>query len=141
MDTPPDELLAPVEPPAELLSLLVTLFQRRREGVFPRQATAQIGEWRPQPHCCYKNCDEWVRFNPNDKRVDGFTYFNFQLFGFVKFTPHAVIEVEDGTLVDITPHGSLDPHPFIRHIGSPEEFLAMQEAAHVGRNGVDFMLR
>ena len=54
--------------------------------------------------------------------------------GFVRFVPHCVIEVEDGTLADITPHEASGDYPFIRHIGTREEFLAIQEqqGTHVG---------
>jgi len=53
---------------------------------------------------------------------------------FLRFTPHALVEVEDGTLVDITPHGATQDYPFLRHIGTYEEFLAMQveQGDHVG---------
>jgi hypothetical protein len=39
---------------------------------------------------------------------------------------HSVFKIEDGTLVDITPHEARG-HPFIRHNGSMEEFVAMAE--------------
>jgi hypothetical protein len=122
----------PVPTSPETRKILIALYQRRNEGVILRRAQASIGEWKPQAHYCFQNVDAWVRFKPEHKRVDGYVYFDFCLFGFVRFVPHAVIAVEDGTLVDITPHGALDDHPFIQHTGTTEEFLALQTEQRLG---------
>ncbi len=140
MEAPPypESLLKPTDPPPEIRPFLITLFARRHEGVFTRQAKATIGTWSPQPHYCFPNCKEWVRFNPTHKCIVGFLYFDYLPLGFVRFTPHAVIEVDDGTLVDITPHGVETPYPFLRHVGTGEEFQAMVDAQGE-RTGVDLI--
>jgi hypothetical protein len=116
--------------------VLLALLARRHQRVILRRADAKIGQWRPRPHYCFENVDYWVRCSPQCKRVDGFVYFDYRRWGlgFVRFVPHAVVEVEDGTLVDITPHGASDDYPFIRHVGTEEEFVALQaeQGGHVG---------
>ena len=35
---------------------------------------------------------------------------------------HSAVETEDGTLCDITPQEASTDYPFIRHLGTDEEF-------------------
>jgi len=128
--TLPPWVFEPNPPQSAVLKELVgSLYQRRSEGVILRRATASIGEWRPQIHWCEKNVEAWVRFNPQHKRADGYVFFDYRFWGlgFVRFQPHVVIENEAGELVDITPHEAADDHPFIRHIGSRDQFAAALE--------------
>jgi hypothetical protein len=92
-----------------------------------RSATVRIEnrangeEWLPAPHYCHDNAKIWVTHTPAHKRVKGFVVLG-PLFGVYKVMAHSLIEVEDGTLVDITPHGASQHYPFVRHIGSDEDF-------------------
>jgi len=101
----PRWLFEPNPPQAKnLRNLTASLYRRRGEGVILRRADARIGEWKPQVNYCAQNVDAWVRYNPHHKRVDGFVFFDYGVLSFVRFQPHCVLEVEDGALVDITPH-------------------------------------
>jgi hypothetical protein len=44
---------------------------------------------------------------------------------------HAVVEIEDSTLVDITPSGASRMYPFIRHVGAVEDFQLFADAVRV----------
>jgi hypothetical protein len=78
-------------------------------------------DWQPDPHQCHANVMIWVRHSPAHKRVKGFVLFgpSFQVW---RVLAHSLVEMEDGTLVDITPHGVSQPYPFVRHIGSDDAF-------------------
>lgn len=81
-----------------------------------------------------------MRFNPQHKCVYGFVYFDYLKWGlrFVRFMAHCVIEVEDGTLVDITPHNTSAGYPFIRYSGTDEEFAGIVSAGP--RIGLDLVI-
>jgi hypothetical protein len=129
-------IFEPVPPSPEVRQILLALYARRHEGVRLRRATASIGEWKPQEHYCFQNVEAWARFNPHHKRVDGFVIFDYTVWGlgFVRFTPHCVIENEEGELVDITPHQASDDYPFIRHTGTQEQFQALlgEQGTNIG---------
>jgi hypothetical protein len=40
----------------------------------------------------------------------------------IRLMAHSAVETEDGTLCDITPHEASTDYPFIRHLGTDEEF-------------------
>ena len=135
----PVSIFDPVPVSDETRRFLLMLYARRGEAVKLRRANASIGQWRPQPHECVQNIETWARHNPQHKRVDGFVYFDYTFRGFVRFSPHCVLENEQGELVDITPHKASDDYPFIRHSGSREEFEALLEQQ--GTNfGLDLVL-
>jgi hypothetical protein len=125
-----ENLFTPVRPSDQVRQFLVTLWQRRNEGVLLRRADVAIGTWKAQEHYCFDNVDKWVSHRPQHKRVDGFLMFNYLPLGlrFVRFTPHCVIEVENGSLVDITPHEASADYPFIRHTGTADEFIEIHRA-------------
>jgi hypothetical protein len=83
--------------------------------------TAGGPDWLPAAHHCHANVDRWVRYSPAHKRVRGFVLFGPQ-FGVWRVTAHSLVELADGTLVDITPHGASQLYPFVRHIGTNEQF-------------------
>jgi hypothetical protein len=90
---------------AEFRAYIRALYERRATGVPLRRARPMaIPGWQPEMHGCYQNVDMWIHHNPQYQRVDGFLYFDFDGYAdHVLFVPHAVVQVEDGTLVDITP--------------------------------------
>jgi hypothetical protein len=55
------------------------------------------------------------------------------VFGVWKVMAHSLVEIEDGSLIDIPPHGASRPYPFVRHIGTDDEFeeFADQGAVNV----------
>jgi hypothetical protein len=78
-------------------------------------------DWLPLAHHCHANVQMWVHHSPAHKRVKGFVLFGPE-FGVWKVLAHSLVELEDGRLVDITPHGASQQYPFVRHIGTDEEF-------------------
>ena len=138
---PSVSIFSPIPTSPEIRQALLAVYARRQEGVLVRRANASIGGWRPRPHYCFDNVEAWISHKPAHKPVLGYSYFNCLPWGlnFVRFVPHALVEVEDGGLVDITPHGASDEYPFIRHTGTRDEFVALVE--HQGTHiGLDLIL-
>jgi hypothetical protein len=67
------------------------------------------------------NVDTWVRHSPAHKRVKGFL-LQGPLFGFWKVLAHSIVQIEGGSLIDITPQEGNQLHPFVRHLGADDEF-------------------
>jgi hypothetical protein len=89
-------------------------------------------DWHPSAHYCHANVEMWVHYYPRHKRVRGFVLHGPQL-GIWLVIAHSLVEIEDGSLVDITPHGVSQMYPFVRHVGTDEEF---DEFATEGQIGV-----
>jgi hypothetical protein len=100
----------------------ISLYRRIGEGILLPNVSVQIGDWRPQPNMCYSNVDYWIEHHPHHKRILGFAYFKMSLFSPPRFAAHCVVEIEDGRLIEITPHGAMGNYPFIRHTGTFELF-------------------
>jgi len=81
--------------------------------------------WVPQLKWCHANVETWVHHNPNHKAVLGFLISKQSPGKWVIYN-HSVVECEDGTLMDITPVHGEHQLPFIRHIGTAEEFGVLQ---------------
>jgi hypothetical protein len=120
--------------PEELFKLTWGLYERMRRGEGVRLINAKacsIGDWVPKIHWCHENVDFWIRHNPQDKKVNGFMYFDqYAVVGIALFNAHCVVEVEDGSLVDITPHEAEGSYLFLRHTSTEELF---DEVATVGQ--------
>jgi hypothetical protein len=85
------------------------------------------GDRKPFPRFSHDNVNIWVRRSPEHKAVRGWLVFDFSTnptfrASFVRFATHSVIEAPDGTLWDITQRYTSQPHPFIRHPGTNEDF-------------------
>jgi hypothetical protein len=107
------------------------IFARRSEAVLPVNRAVSLPGWRPQPNQCHDNVLAWVSATPKHKHVFGYLLFDYRELGFWTLRPHSLVEFEDGTLVDITPRPTAQQHPFIRHLGSEEEFAEMAMAIEV----------
>jgi hypothetical protein len=93
--------------------------------------------WEPTPHNCHSNVDTWLSNRPASSPKYS------SVFGFVIVPPmpiwrpywdviaHAVIEAEDGALMDITPSRAEYVYPFVRHVGTVEEFQMFSDAVSV----------
>ena len=84
-------------------------------------------DWVAQEGECYRNVDEWVSKNPDVRAVRGWLVFDIGeasqgLLPLTRFTPHSVIEEDDGSLVDLTLSRASRRYPFLRHDGTKEEF-------------------
>jgi hypothetical protein len=89
--------------------------------------TANQGEpdWLPQPKFCHDNVAIWVARSPQHKHVCGYLIFDLRILGVWRVQAHSVVELEDGTLIDITPNDASQLYPFVRHCGTKEEFVEM----------------
>jgi hypothetical protein len=89
-------------------------------------------DWLPQPKFCHDNVAAWVFRSPQHKHIRGFVVFDLRpILGVWQVQAHSVVELEDGSLIDITPSGVSQPPPFVRHIGTEEEFAEMARAMQV----------
>lgn len=103
------------------------LYGRLGEAVRLRRVQVSIGNWSPQPHYCHDNVKAWVEHNPQNRHVYGFVFFDLRPIGYVEFAAHSAVELEDGMLVDITPHNASQDYPFLRHTGTFDEFATIAE--------------
>ena len=110
----------------------LSLYQRLNEAVYLKRADVHIGNWAPKKHYCHNNVGSWVKHNSQHKHVFGFVYLEvFAILGYVQFAPHSVVEIGDGSLVDITPHDAEFNYPFLRHIGTAAEFAAIAQKGNL----------
>ena len=115
----------------ERIEYAVGVLDRLSGAIYPQRRPVRIGDWHPAPHYCHDNVRRWISVKPEHKHVLGFVVFDFSYFGYVELIPHSLVEIEDGTLVDITPHGAEDEAPFVPHLGPMEDFVAMAEHSKV----------
>lgn len=89
--------------------------------------------WQPTARNCHSNVATWVSNRPIYKAVLGFVVVP----PMPPFRPywdviaHAVVEDEGGMLMDITPSGAEYVYPFVRHLGTLEEFQQFADAVSV----------
>lgn len=89
-------------------------------------------DWHPQPKFCHDNVAAWVSRSPQHKHVKGFVIFDLRMqLGVWQVQAHSVVELDDGTLIDITPSGVSQPPLFVRHVGTEEEFAELARAMRV----------
>ena len=105
-----------------------SLVARRSEGVLAVHRAVSLPEWAPQMNQCHDNVQKWVSATPEHRRVFGYLICDYLDLGFRVVRPHSLVEIEDGTLVDITPRPIPWQYPFVRHVGSEDEFAEMAQA-------------
>lgn len=122
-----------------LATLAKSLFERIPEAQIVPGAIrhGQEDDWQPQENDCHTNVATWVHHFPETSHVRGFLLFDFEgLLPYVWFTPHSVLRLEDGRLVDITPSRASQRYPFIEHLGTNEEWAVAERA-----NPIEFYYR
>jgi hypothetical protein len=103
--------------------LAVSAVKRLHQSVTLCRRVVHIGEWTPTVNRCHDNVAIWVAKRPQHKHVRGFVYMDLRPGApCIRLMAHSAVETEDGTLWDITPHGASVNYPFIRHLGTDEEF-------------------
>jgi hypothetical protein len=120
-----------------------SVVSRRGEAVFVpfckvgmRGAPGEA-DWEPQPKHYHANVAAWVSRCPQHKHIRGYGIFDLRLlYGVWQVHAHSVVELEDGRLIDITPSGVSQLYPFVRHLGTDEEFEAMADAMRVNVVGL-----
>jgi hypothetical protein len=111
--------------------LAKAVVKRLDQSVILRRIVAHIGEWTPTVNRCHDNVAIWVAKNPQHKHVHGFIYMDLRPNAqYIRLMAHSAVETEDGTLCDITPHQASIDYPFIRHLGTDEEFELFGRAGH-----------
>jgi len=97
--------------------------KRLHQSVTLRRKVVNIGGWTPTINRCHDNVAIWVAKNPQHKHVHGFIYMDLRPnANCIRLMAHSAVETEDGALCDITPHEASTDYPFIRHLGTDEEF-------------------
>ncbi len=108
------------------------IVQRLPEATFVPLRRVGIGDWSPKLNFCHANVLAWVSRSPQHKHVRGFVVFDLRpLVGHWRVCAHSVVELEDGSLIDITPSAVSQLYPFIRHTGTEEEFAEFAAAIQV----------
>ena len=103
--------------------LAISAVKRLHQSVTLCRRVVHIGEWTPSVNRCHDNVAIWVAKRPQHKHVRGFVYMDLRPGApCIRLMAHSAVETEDGTLWDITPHGASINYPFIRHLGTDEEF-------------------
>jgi hypothetical protein len=111
--------------------LAISVAKRRHQSVILRHKVARIGDWAPTVNRCHDNVAIWVAKRPQHKHVRGFIYMDLRPNAqCIRLMAHSAVETEDGTLWDITPHESSIDYPFIRHLGTDEEFELFGRVAY-----------
>jgi hypothetical protein len=122
----------------DVTAIAKSVLARRRSAVIvPFREVGMKGppgeeDWVPRPKYCHDNVDAWVSRSPQHKTVRGFVIFDLRAFlSLWQVQAHSVVELEDGSLIDITPSGVSQPYPFVRHTGTEEEFVEMARLMRV----------
>lgn len=117
---------------AALRRIVESVLPRVGEAVRLVRRSARIGTWEPKPHDCHDNVSYWVSRNPRHKQVFGVVLFDLrELMGCIRMTAHSAVEDENGVLYDITPHGASQDYPFVRHVGTVEDFSILATVGSV----------
>jgi len=109
----------------EIESYFASLHSRYDEAIPVPFEAASANDWMPTPALCHDNVNDWAERNPHLKVVRGW-YAEMLFGGGCRYVSHSVIE-RDGVLFDITPTECSRP-PFIRHVGTQEEFDGLKMA-------------
>jgi hypothetical protein len=111
--------------------LAISVVKRLHQSVFLRRKVVHIGEWTPTVNRCHDNVAIWVAKKPQYKHVHGFIYMDLRPNAqCIRLMAHSAVETEEGTLCDITPHEASIDYPFIRHLGTDEEFELFGRVGH-----------
>jgi hypothetical protein len=81
-----------------------------------------LKHYDPTLHRCHDNVREFVEKYPECKHVFGFLVAQRKILDDTLVIAHSAVETPEGLLVDITPSESEFSYPFVRHVGTPEEF-------------------
>ena len=111
--------------------LAVSVIKRLHQSVILHRKVVHIGGWAPTINRCHDNVAIWIAKNPHHKHVHGFIYMDLRPNTHcIRLMAHSAVETEDGTLCDITPHEASTDYPFIRHLGTDEEFELFGRVAY-----------
>jgi hypothetical protein len=115
----------------DLVEYAKGVLARRSDGILAVNRSVSLPGWTPQTNYCHDNVHRWVSATPEHKHVFGYFICDYLELGLWVVRPHSLVEFEDGTLVDITPRPTPWRYPFVRHLGSEEEFAEMAQAVQI----------
>jgi hypothetical protein len=104
------------------MRLAISVIKRAVAGKATPLVERTLKHYDPTPHRCHDNVREFVEKYPECKHVFGFLVAQRKLLDDTLVIAHSAVETPDGLLVDITPSESEFAYPFVRHVGTPEEF-------------------
>ena len=105
------------------MRLAVSVIRRARAGECVELIEMVLKRFEATPHRCHDNVREWVAMHPELEHVRGFLVANQAEIDTSLVISHSVVGVpKDGTVRDITPNDAKYRYPFVRHIGTLEEF-------------------
>jgi hypothetical protein len=111
----------------EVQSYFESLQSRLDHFEFMNRRRVSFADWQPEPAKCHENVDFWVAHNQTLKAVRGWMVTTSVGSDRCVYEAHSVIE-DEGALYDITLRDDVacERIPFLRHLGSEEEFLTMR---------------
>jgi|SRR5580658_247092 hypothetical protein len=104
------------------MRLAISVIQRCVAGQGVELQQKVLVHYEPTLHRCHDNVREFVEKFPECKHVFGFLVAQRKLLDDTLVIAHSAVETPEGSLVDITPSESEFAYPFVRHVGTPEEF-------------------
>lgn len=107
---------------APAMRLAISVIRRCLAGDCVKLVEKTPTFYQPTPHRCHDNVREWVTLYPKYTHVRGFLVANQAAIDTSIVIAHSVVADTDGTLCDITPTEAEFRYPFVRHVGTLEEF-------------------
>jgi hypothetical protein len=104
------------------MRLAISVIKRVVAGEATPLVEWTLKHYEPTLHRCHDNVREYVEKYPECKHVFGFLVAQRKLLDDTLVIAHSAVKTPDGLLVDITPSESEFAYPFVRHVGTPEEF-------------------
>jgi hypothetical protein len=104
------------------MRLAMSVIKRCSEGEGVEVAQKELKHYDATLHRCHDNVKEFVAMHPECSHVFGFFVAPRILYGSLLVIPHSVVGTPDGALNDITPSETEYRYPFVRHIGTQDEF-------------------
>src|SRR5271163_4324616 len=105
------------------MRLAISVIERCVAGDCVPLVEKSLRDFQPTPHRCHDNVREWVALNPKFRHIRGFLVANrLPISDGTLVIAHSAVADTDGTLCDITPSELEVRYPFVRHLGTTEEF-------------------
>lgn len=105
-----------------VMRLALSVIKRAVAGDCGPLVEKTLAHYEPTLHRCHDNVREFVAMHPEHKHVFGFLVAQRPAFDDSLVIAHSAVETPEGLLVDITPSESEFAYPFVRHVGTREEF-------------------
>jgi hypothetical protein len=109
--------------------LAISIIRRCLAGEGAPLVEMELRDYDATPNACHNNVAEWVAEHPEHEHVRGFLVANRAPWGSdgTIVVAHSVVGDADGVLRDITPNVIGVRLPFVRHLGTRDEFNLIAE--------------